>query len=122
MDLIADVFLAAGAFGAAFYCFVLQRRLTRFTRLENGMGGAIAVLSAQVDDLTKALKSAQVAAADSTQRLDGLTDRAEAATTRLELMLSSLHDLPGAEPAEPGAPPRRLRFSRTRRPESESAA
>lgn len=87
MELIADALLAAGAFGAAFYCFVLQRRLTRFTRLESGMGGAIAVLSVQVDDLDRALTAARAAAEDSTRRLGDLNDRADAAAIRLELLL-----------------------------------
>ncbi|HBT01357.1 MAG TPA: hypothetical protein DEB47_16175, partial [Citreicella sp.] len=60
MDLIADILLAAGALGAGFYCFVLSRRLTRFTDLEQGVGGAVAVLSAQVDDLTRTLAAANV--------------------------------------------------------------
>ena len=55
MDLIADIFLIAGALGAGFYCIVLSRRLSRFTDLENGVGGAVAILSQQVDDLTRAL-------------------------------------------------------------------
>jgi len=123
MELIADVFLGAGAFGAAVYCFVLQRRLTRFNQLENGMGGAIAVLSAQVDDLTKALTAAQGAAALSTRRLEDLTERADAAAIRLELLVSSLHDLPDPEDrsAEPQAD-RRMRFVRARvRREPEAA-
>ena len=41
MDLIADIFLIAGALGAGFYCIVLSRRLSRFTDLENGVGGAV---------------------------------------------------------------------------------
>lgn len=115
MELIADVMLAAGAFGAAVYCFVLQRRLTRFNQLENGMGGAIAVLSAQVDDLTKALTAAQGTAAQSTRRLADLTDRADAAAVRLELLVSSLHDLPEPEDRapEPSAD-KRMRFVRAR--------
>lgn len=115
MDLIADVFLAAGAFGAAVYCFVLQRRLSRFTQLENGMGGAIAVLSAQVDDLTRALGVAQDTASQSTHRLEALSARADAAAVRLELLVSSLHDLP--EPEDQGGtavPERRMRFVRAR--------
>lgn len=123
MELIADVMLAAGAFGAAIYCFVLQRRLTRFNQLENGMGGAIAVLSAQVDDLTKALTAAQGTAALSTRRLEELTERANAAAVRLELLVSSLHDLP--EPEDRNAEPvadKRMRFVRARvRRETEAA-
>lgn len=99
MQLISDVFLAAGAFGAALYCFVLQRRLQRFTRLESGMGSAIAVLSVQVDDLTRALARAQTSATGSTRHLEDLTTQASAATARLELLMSSLHDLPSPAPS-----------------------
>lgn len=122
MDLIADVLLAAGAFGAAVYCFVLQRRLRRFTQLESGMGGAIAVLSAQVDDLTRALAAAQGAAGQSTERLAALTARAESTATRLDLLVSSLHDLPEAEDRAEASADRRMRFVRARvRREAEAA-
>jgi hypothetical protein len=114
MDFLADILLAAGAFGAAVYCLVLSRRLSRFTRLESGMGGAIAVLSAQVDDLTRALGKAQEAAGGSTARLETLTVRAEAAASRLDVLLASLHDLPETgEPAEDSGE-RRMRFVRRR--------
>ncbi len=105
MQLIADVLLAAGAFGAALYCFVLSRRLKRFATLESGMGGAIAVLSAQVDDLTRALAEAQAAAQESATRLRTLNTRAEAGAQKLELMLAALHDLPDAEAVRPAPPP-----------------
>jgi hypothetical protein len=117
MNLIADFLLAAGAFATALYCYVLARRLKRFTTLETGMGGAIAVLSAQVDDMTKALEKAKNSAATSSSALDDQVRRAEAAAARLELMLASLHDLPEAEaPSEVEGDERRLRFVR-RRPE-----
>ena len=98
MNLIADILLAAGALGAGFYCFILSRRLSRFTDLENGVGGAVAVLSAQVDDLTRTLGAAQSTAGESTARLETITARAEDAAKRLELMLASLHDLPEQPP------------------------
>lgn len=103
MEIIADILLVAGAIGAGFYCFVLARRLNRFNDLENGVGGAVAVLSAQVDDLTKTLQAAQNTATTSTQSLDGLTDRAESVAKRLELLVASMHDLPDAA-ARPAAP------------------
>lgn len=96
MALISDILLASGAFAAAAYCWVLSRKLGRFTKLESGMGGAIAVLSAQVDDLTRALDLAEKAAAGSTERLSDLTRRAEEVAGRIELLLASLHDLPDA--------------------------
>lgn len=97
MNLISDILLAAGAFGAAIYCYVLGARLKKFTTLETGMGGAIAVLSVQVDDMTKALDKARGAATGSASSLEGLTARAEAVAARIELLLASMHDLP-----EPG--------------------
>lgn len=100
MELIADILLVAGALGAAFYCFILGRRLSRFNDLEAGVGGAVAVLSAQVDDLTKTLEAAQTTAGASGESLQALTERAETVAKRLELMVASMHDLP-AQPEKP---------------------
>src|SRR6056297_480323 len=97
MELIADILLVSGALGAGVYCFVLARRLSRFNDLENGVGGAVAVLSAQVDDLTKTLEAAQATANASSHSLDGLTDRAESGAKRLELLVASMHDLPQSD-------------------------
>lgn len=96
MELIADFLMIAGTFGAAIYCYVLAARLKQFSTLETGMGGAIAVLSAQVDDMTKALEKAGNVAIISADSLDRLTARAEVAAKKLELLLASLHDLPEA--------------------------
>ncbi len=124
MDLIADILLVAGSFGAALYCYVLAARLKRFTTLESGMGGAIAVLSAQVDDMTVALEQARGAATGSSESLEALTVRGEAVARRLELLVASLHDLPDPKVAAPRPvqveetpdDDRRLRFVRRRAP------
>jgi len=106
MELIADILLVAGALGAAFYCFILGRRLSRLNDLETGVGGAVAVLSVQVDDLTKTLEAARSTAGASGEALEALTDRAEAAAKQLELMVASMHDLPAdaEKPAETKSP------------------
>lgn len=98
MEMIADILLVAGAIGAGFYCYILARRLSRFNDLENGVGRAVAVLSAQVDDLTRILRSAQTSAGESTVSLEHLTDRAETVARRLELLVAAMHDLPEAAP------------------------
>lgn len=95
MALIADILFVAGALGAGFYCFVLSRRLARFADLETGMGGAIAVLSAQIEDMTRSLKDAQKAAGGSSDELAALTERAEQAARRLDLHIAALHDIEG---------------------------
>jgi hypothetical protein len=99
MAFIADIFLTAGALAAGFYCFILSRRLRKFTDLEHGVGGAVAVLSVQVDDLSKVLKQADIASKRSSSGLVTQTREAEAVAKRLELLIASLHDLP--EPAQP---------------------
>ncbi len=121
MQFISDVLLLAGSFGAAIYCYVLSTRLKRFTTLESGMGGAIAVLSAQVDDMTVALDKARGAANGSAESLEALTARGETVARKLELLVASLHDLPdpSAKPARPVVEElpedeRRLRFVRRR--------
>ena len=113
MTLIADILLLAATLAAAVYCYVLAGRLRRFTALETGMGGAIAVLSGQVDEMTRALEKAQQVAGQSGQRLAVLTSRAEELSTRLELMVASMHDIPAASPGDLALQP----YARARTPE-----
>lgn len=94
MELVADFLLVAGAVGAAVYCFVLSRRLRAFTDLEKGVGGAVAVLSSQVDDLRRTLDAARHDADVNSDALQALTERAQTTAQRLELLMASLHDLP----------------------------
>lgn len=126
MVLIADILLICGAFGAAVYCYILALRIKKFQTLEGGMGGAIAVLSAQVDDLTRALDRAQTNAKRQATELESLTKRSEAATTKLELLLASLHDLPDHPDSQEAMAPdhvgRRLRFVRRRTASRQSEA
>jgi hypothetical protein len=121
MELISNFLLAAGAFAAAIYCVILSRRLARFSTLEGGMGGAIAVLSAQVDDLTKVLEKAGSAASASSASLASLTERAEEVAGRLELILASMHDLPEPSPPEEARRPARFVRRHVSRPEVEAA-
>lgn len=114
MAFVSDIFLMAGALGAAFYCMILGRRLKRFTDLEKGVGGAVAVLSAQVDDLTKTVNAAQGSAKQSVQTLTAVSERAEDAARHLELLVASLHDLPRS-----GAPDQRANPFFVRQPENE---
>ena len=109
MGLISDILLLAGTLGAALYCFVLSRRLARFNDLEKGVGGAVAVLSVQVDEMTRALETAQRDSTASVQRIETLTRRAEEAGSRLELLMASMHDISDAPAGRPARVVRRQR-------------
>lgn len=117
MELIADILLVAGALGAGLYCFVLGRRLKRFNDLEKGVGGAVAVLSSQVDELNRTLAAARDASDSSGAALGELTGRAEAVAQRLELMMASMHDV---APAPAAAPPEVVR-QEPKQPHAEEA-
>jgi hypothetical protein len=89
----ADALLILASLGAAVFCLVLSRRLTRLSSIDNGLGGAIAVLSAQVDDMNKALAEMKTGTESSAGRLDALNREARQLAEELELMLSACHDL-----------------------------
>jgi len=95
----SDILLGAGTIGVIIWCVILARRIANINSLDTGVGGAIAVLSAQVDDMTKALTAAQAAAASSGASIVEVTSRAEAISKRLELLVAALHDLPDDVPA-----------------------
>lgn len=121
MELIADILLIAGALGACCYCVVLSRRLKRFSDVENGVGGAIAALSMQVDQMTSALGDAQSSSTDSSRSLEALTGRAEEVARRLELLVAAMHDVSDSEPTrrlEEAAPT----LFQSRRPEAHRVA
>lgn len=100
MELIANILLAAGALGAGIYCLVLASRLKSMQNLEGGLGQAVSAMSAQVDDLTNTLALARGASEDSAQSQRNLTERAEKAAQRLELLIASIHDVPETPPSE----------------------
>lgn len=103
MGFLGDILLAGAALGAGLFCLLLSRRLRALTALDSGMGKAIALLSAQVDDLTRSLASARQTAESTAATLEAQTRRAETACRRLELLLASLHDLPADPATGPGA-------------------
>lgn len=96
MDFIADIFLGTGALAAALYCLILSRKLNRLKGLDQDLGGAIATLSQQVDEMTKALGAAQDAAKSSANKLDDQTKRAEGVSDKLEILMAALHDISDA--------------------------
>ena len=93
MELIADGLLIVGAMAAAFYCWVLSVRVKGLKDLDTGVGGAIASLSAQVDEMRTALKAAQSVTGASVSDLQSTTKRAEKVARRLEEFLDELDDM-----------------------------
>lgn len=89
MELVIDLAIALAALLAAAYCMVLSRRLQALTRLDGDVGKAIAVLSQQIDALTKALQQAESTNTQASSTLGTQIERADAAARRLELMMAA---------------------------------
>ena len=97
MTFLADILLGIGAIAAAIYCFVLSRKLSKLKGLDHDLGSAIAILSRQVDEMTRVLSSAQDTANTSATDLKDKTEVAANIADRLELMIAALQDLPETE-------------------------
>jgi hypothetical protein len=103
ISFLTDILLALAAFGAAFYCMRLSKRLQKLTSFDDGLGGAIAVLSAQVDDMNKVLEQVKAGSGDAAARLETLTTEARTLAEELEIVMAACHDLTG--PLETGPSP-----------------
>lgn len=89
---VADILMIAASTGAAIYCLILSRRLSRLTSFDSGIGGAIAVLSAQVDEMKAALAEAKVGTDGAGSQLRDLIGQARDISGELELMIAACHD------------------------------
>ncbi|MDA8746703.1 hypothetical protein N9M66_00660 [Litoreibacter sp.] len=100
LEILSDILLGAGALAAAFYCVVLSRKLNRLTGLDQELGGAIALLSQQVDEMTAVLQSAQTSATGARDELDELTVRAEGIASRLHALTQPSEQPPEQDQTE----------------------
>jgi len=92
VSIAADILMIAASSGAAIYCLILSRRLSRLSSFDKGIGGAIAVLSAQVDEMKAALAEARLSSAGAGDQLQDLVRQAREISGELELMIAACHD------------------------------
>ena len=90
--------LALAAAALALFCFVLARRLRRLNDLETGLGGAIAVMAAEIARLEAALAAAQAGATDAS---DGLAREIEKAKSERAYWALQQQFMPQAAPRRP---------------------
>ena len=95
LTFISDVLLVAATLGMALWCRILCQRLKAFNDIDTGLGGTIAALSLQVDDLKASIASAAASAQgnDRARILSAATDKADDRIGRMEMLLASLEDL-----------------------------
>lgn len=88
----ADILVIFASLGAMAYCMVLSRRLSRLTSFDKGLGGAIAVMSSQVDEMKAALKEAKSGSDGAGTQLHELVHQAREISSELEMMIAACHD------------------------------
>ncbi|HID67935.1 MAG TPA: hypothetical protein EYP31_06695 [Roseibacterium sp.] len=88
----ADILVIFASLGAMAYCMILSRRLSRLTSFDKGLGGAIAVMSSQVDEMKAALREAKAGSDGAGNQLHNLVHQAREISSELEMMIAACHD------------------------------
>lgn len=92
MNYGADILVILASLGAMCYCIILSRRLNRLTSFDKGLGGAIAVMSSQVDEMKAALHEAKAGSDGAGKQLHDLVHQARDISAELEMMIAACHD------------------------------
>ena len=87
LDLILDASVIAGSLILMLFCVILARRLRRLNDLEQGLGGAIAVMAAEIDRLDQSIRLARQEATIAGEALAGEVQKAQAERARWDLHL-----------------------------------
>lgn len=82
---ILQLVVAIASTGLAWFCIVLARRLRRLNDLEVGLGGAIAVMAAEIERLEKAIRLARDEAMTAGKALSVEIDKAQKERAAWEL-------------------------------------
>ena len=85
IEFLLQAALLAGSIMLGIFCLVLARRLRRLNDLETGLGGAIAVMAAEVDRLERAIIMAKDEARAASESLALEVQRARKERAVLEL-------------------------------------
>ncbi|WP_410216414.1 hypothetical protein [Paracoccus sp. (in: a-proteobacteria)] len=96
---LLQAMLLVACLGLAGFCMSLARRLRKLNDLESGLGGAIAIMAAEVDRLERAIRSARDEATKASQ---GLAEEIE--TARRERAIWDLRQRIGVAATEAPAP------------------
>lgn len=90
---LSDLLLLGATIGLAIYCRRLTLRLQAFNDVDQGLGGTIAALSLQVDDLKDSIAVATAETDDRAARLDAVNTASDDRIGRMEMLLASLEEL-----------------------------
>lgn len=111
LNYASDILIIFASLGAMAYCMVLSRRLSRLTSFDKGLGGAIAVMSSQVDEMKAALKEAKSGSDGAGTQLNDLVHQAREISAELEMMIAACHDFAEEAITVQSAPPEKAELT-----------
>lgn len=109
LDHLFQAALLAASLGLGAFCLILSRRLRRLNDLETGLGGAIAVMAAEVDRLEIAIRSARTEATEAGEALSREVAAARKERALWDLRQKITQAQAVSAPPAPVIPLRRLR-------------
>lgn len=80
-----EIGIIAGSVVLSVFCVVLARRLRRLNNLEEGLGGAIAVMAAEIDRLERSIRTARAEASSAGEALASQVQIAQSERARWDL-------------------------------------
>lgn len=93
LGLLSDLLLLGATLGMAVYCRTLSKRLRAFNDIDHGIGGTVATMSLQVDELKRSIDAAHADADERAEQLRQKISQADDRIGRLEMLLAGLEDI-----------------------------
>lgn len=87
LDMAMDGIIISGSLVLMLFCVILARRLRRLNDLEQGLGGAIAVMAAEIDRLDQSIRLARQEATIAGETLAAEVQKAQSERARWDLHL-----------------------------------
>ncbi|MFV0302409.1 MAG: hypothetical protein ACK5IP_16330 [Paracoccus sp. (in: a-proteobacteria)] len=98
LETIMEAGIIAGSVILMLFCITLARRLRRLNDLEGGLGGAIAILTAEVDRLDQSIRQARQEAMTAGETLAVEVAKAQTERARWDLHLRMREVVPPEPP------------------------
>ncbi|TRW95513.1 hypothetical protein FNJ84_16165 [Paracoccus sp. M683] len=108
---LIEIAIVAGTAILMVFCVVLARRLRRLNDLEDGLGGAIAVMAAEVDRLERSIRLARQEAMTAGEALAVQVRQAQSERARWDLHLKMRSAMPPQPERSPTPKLRKRRVS-----------
>lgn len=90
LSFFPDLILILISGTACFYCYLLNRRLTKLNNLETGLGATIVTLTKAIEETYSAAQSSQASTVAAVEKLNALLEKSDVLMPKAELLVKAL--------------------------------